>query len=289
MIFVILGLSIGTFSLLGYLWVRKLPQPPTPVPERKSQSNPGSLIDYNYYQLSHRERIFYVALAALFLFGLAYIFYHNFVLSLLITPLACYYPVIRAREICARRKKELDLQFKDMLYSLSSSLMAGKSVELAFIDVHQDLSLLYPDPETPIIREAGYIIRRLAMNETLEEALADLAERAHSDDIESFVDVFTTGKRSGGNMVEIIKNTSTIIADKLQIKEEINTLLAQRKFEHKVLSVMPIAMILLLSWSTGEYMVPVFTSWEGRIAMTIAVILLGVANYLSRKIMIIEV
>jgi len=288
-IFAFLGLSIGVLSLLVFFWISYVPQHLMRKEKKSEAISVKILIDYNEYYLSPKEKVCYLILAALFICGLMYVFYHSLMLSLLFAPLAFLYPPIRAREICEIRKKELNLQFKDALYSLSSSLMSGKSVELAFRDVHQDLTLLYPDPETPIIREMEYIVRRLEMNETLEEALADFACRAHLEDVDSFVDVFTAGKRSGGNMVEIIKNTATIITDKLLIKEEIDTLLAKRKFEQRVLSVMPVAMILLLSWSTGDYMAPVFACWEGRIAMTVSVILLGITHYLTRKIMNIEV
>ncbi|HHY06608.1 MAG TPA: pilus assembly protein TadB, partial [Clostridia bacterium] len=176
-----------------------------------------------------------------------------------------------------------------VLYALSSSLMVGRSVESAFKESLKDLALLYPDSQMYIIQEFTYIVRRLEMNETIEEVLADFAQRAHLEDVDSFVDVFVISKRTGGNIVEIIRNTSAIIGDKLQIKQEIETLLAQRKLEQKILNMMPLAMILLLTWTTGDYMEPVFTTLEGRLIMTVAVFLLGLASYLSQKIMSIEV
>ena len=38
------------------------------------------------------------------------------------------------------------MQFKQTLYSLGSSLAAGRSVENSFKEVAKDLRLLYPDP-----------------------------------------------------------------------------------------------------------------------------------------------
>ena len=172
-----------------------------------------------------------------------------------------FYPRIKAKEIIVQRKKELALQFKEALYALSSSLMAGRSLESAFKEALKDLYLLYPNSQTYIIQEFTYISRRIDMNVTIEDALVDFAQRAHLEDIDSFVDVLLISKRTGGNIVEIIKNTSTIIGDKLQIKQEIDTLLAEKKFEQKILNVMPIVMILLLTWSTGDYMGPVFTTF----------------------------
>lgn len=257
-------------------------------PELKTKKN-MVLLDYDVYQMSKKERLFYICIAAGWLFFIAYVFYKSIILSALVTPFALYYPKVKTKEIIERRKRELSLQFKEALYALSSSLIAGRSVEAAFKESLKDLALIYPDPNTYIIQEFEYITRRIEMNETIEDALNEFANRAHLEDIDSFVDVFIISKRSGGNIVDIIKNTSSIIGDKLQIKQEIDTLLSQRKFEQKVLNIMPIAMILLLTWTTGDYMAPVFNTIVGRIAMTVAVLLLGLAYYLSKKITSIEV
>lgn len=249
----------------------------------------NDLIDYDIYIMSKREWLFNFCLATGFLFLVAYIFYRSILLSVLVIPLAFFYPRLKTKEIIRKRKQELSLQFKEALYALSSSLMVGRSVESAFKESLKDLALLYPDSRMYIIQEFTYIVRRLEMNETIEEVLADFAQRAHLEDVDSFVDVFVISKRTGGNIVEIIRNTSAIIGDKLQIKQEIETLLAQRKLEQKILNMMPLAMILLLTWTTGDYMEPVFTTLEGRLIMTVAVFLLGLASYLSQKIMSIEV
>jgi tight adherence protein B len=183
----------------------------------------------------------------------------------------------------------LGLQFRDALYSLASSVSAGKSVESAFKDTAQELYFLYPDIDSYIVKEFMIIVTRIEMNVTVEEALRDFAERSGLDDIRSFVDVFAVGNRSGGNMVEIIINTSNVIGEKLRIKEEINTMLAQRKFEQKVLNIMPVLLILLLTWSTGDYMTPVFETIFGRMVMTVAVFLLAAAYFISKRITNIEV
>ena len=256
--------------------------------EPREEQHPD-LPDYAKYKMSWRERVGYTALAAVFLFGVAYIFYQNIFISILVMPLAMFYPRYKSKDLLARRKRELSLQFKDALYSLSSSVSAGKSLETAFKDAVKDLSLLYQNSNAYIIRELTAIAGKIEMNETLENALADFAQRSDLEDIASFADVFIIGKRSGGNMIGIIRNTSALIAEKLRIKEEIDTILAQRKLERKVLNVMPVGLILLLTWSTGDYMFPVFHTFPGRLAMSVAVILLGIAYVVSGKIIDIEV
>lgn len=148
---------------------------------------------------------------------------------------------------------------------------------------------MYPSPETYIIQEVEYIVRRIEMNETIESALEDLSIRSHLEDIENFIDVFKTCKRTGGNMVSVMRNTSNIINDKIEIKEEINTMLSSKKFEQKVLSIMPVFIIALLSVTTEDYMAPVFNTPIGRIVMTIAMVVIVAGYFISAKIMDINV
>jgi tight adherence protein B len=199
-------------------------------------------------------------------------------------PLALLYPGIRTKNIIRKRRNELNLQFKDLLYSVSSSLSTGKSLESSFRDAARDLSIIYPDPETSIIVEIGCINRRLEMNGTVEAALVDFAARSRIDDIVNFADVICTCRRTGGNMAEVARNASNIINDKIEIRQEIEVLLAERKLEQKLLNVLPLGMVILLSWCAGDYIAPVYTTIAGRLAMTAAILLLGAAWFISKKI-----
>lgn len=241
-------------------------------------------MDYDSYSMSFRERLLYTAAAAIVIYFVAYVFYRSFIFSVLLLPLALLYPRLKTRDIIAKRKKELNIQFKDMLYSLSSSISAGKTVEAAFREVLKDLSVLYPEPAAFILVEVHRIISRLEMNETMEAALTDFAERARLEDVENFANVFNICKRSGGNIAEVIKNTSSIINDKIEVGQEVDTLLAERKFEQKVLNVVPVLLILLLSASAPDYMSPIFSTGAGRLTMSVSIVLLAAAWLISARV-----
>ena len=247
------------------------------------------LIDYDVYVMSKEERIFNIAIAAIVIFAIGYMCYRNIILSALLAIFAVKWPKMRVKQIIAKRHSELAVQFKDMLYSLSSSLSAGKSVETGLKECLQDLRIIYPDDDAYIIQEISYIVRGVEMNETIEDMFAQFSERAHNEDIENFVDIFRTCKRTGGDMVQVIKTTSQTIGEKIEIKQEINTMISGKKFEFKALMVMPIFLILLLSVSSADYMAPVFETAIGHIVMTIAIVLFAVAYVVGDKIMTIEV
>ncbi len=230
------------------------------------------------------KKALYIAIAAAVIYAVAFLFYRNHILALFFTPLSLTYPSIRRKQEAERNRKELSLQFKDMLYSLSSSISAGKTIEAALRDVQKDLAVLYPGAETSILLEIEIMLRRLEMNETLEAVIAEFAERTDLDDIRHFSDVFRISKRSGANLVEVIRNTTSIINDKLEIMQEIDMMLAERRFEQRVLNIMPVLMILLLSLTAPDYLEPVFKTTAGMAVMTVSIGLLVLAWFISKKI-----
>ena len=247
------------------------------------------LTDYDVYVMTKSEKMFTIVVAAIALFAVGYVFYHSLILPALLALFAVKAPKIRTRQIIDKRKNQLSLQFKDMLYSLSSALSVGKSVETGIRDSLQDLQVIYPDPETDILVELGLILRGLGMNNTIEDMFGQFAERAHLEDIDNFVDIFVTCKRTGGDLIEVMRSTSNTIGDKIEVKQEIETMISGKKYEFNFLMILPVIMVLFLTLTSGDYMAPVFTTMVGRIAMTAAIAIFALAYVVGSKIMKINI
>ena len=247
------------------------------------------LTDYDVYVMTKSEKMFTIVAAAIALFAVGYVFYHSLILSALLALFAVKAPKIRTRQIIDKRKNQLSLQFKDMLYSLSSALSVGKSVETGIRDSLQDLQVIYPDPETDILVELGLILRGLGMNNTIEDMFGQFAERAHLEDIDNFVNLYVTCKRTGGDLIEVMRSTSNTIGDKIEVKQEIETMISGKKYEFNFLMILPVIMVLFLTLTSGDYMAPVFTTIVGRIAMTAAIAIFALAYVVGSKIMKINI
>jgi len=260
----------------------------TTVKESRSHNAANIPIDYDLYIMKPIEYGIAVLFAAALLVLIGYIFYRSIVLALLLTPISIFYPKIRTKQMIEKRKRELKLQFKDALQSLSSSLHAGKSFELAMKSAIADLLIQY-EADTYIIREFEMIVRKLESNETIERAFKEFAERSSLEEIESFAEILEICKRSGGNLITAIKSSTNIIADKIEVLNDISSMLAEKKLEQNILSFMPFVLILMLSISAKDFMQPVFTEVIGKIVMTISMVLFVVAYYIAGKITNIEV
>ncbi len=67
-------------------------------------------------------------------------------------------------------------------------------------ETQKELKIQYPE-EARISRELLLITRKLRMHIPVEQVLEEFAERVPSEDVKSFVTVFVTAKKSGGDMI----------------------------------------------------------------------------------------
>lgn len=284
----LLLVGAGSWLLLLYVERRKKPRiQPDTTPKLKSSSHP-SIIDYAHYTLSSKEKLVAILMLSVPVFFIGYIFYQNIMLAGILASTGFLYPRVFRQQIIQKRKNRLYVQFKQALSCLSSSMTVGKSIETAFREAWEDLQLLYPEPNCLIVVEFGMICRKVENGEPIESALKHFADRSHLEDIQSFTDVFLTCKRTGGNLVEVMKRTATVITEKLEITQEISVMVAQKRFESKVLVVAPIAIVAVLAFSSPDYMEPLYRG-SGILIMTVCLLLLGACFILTQKIMNIKV
>lgn len=246
-------------------------------------------MEYNVYNMTLFEKVKDSLIGVLGLFFLALLFYDSITISLLLGGIGVLYVPYKKKLIIKERKKKLKEQFKEALYALSSSISVGKSIELAFAEALNDLKLIYFDEEAYIIKEFEYIVRKIAMNESIESALLDFALRAEDEDITNFTNVFITAKRSGGNIVEIMKYTNTIINEKMEIMENINILITNKKYEQRILALILPFIIIYLKIFSSDFLNIMYQTIKGRIAMSIALALYIISFIVSKKVINIEV
>ncbi|QAY68444.1 pilus assembly protein TadB [Paenibacillus protaetiae] len=218
----------------------------------------------------------------------AYLFYHNVLIALVLSVAGFAAPRLYRQSLLKKRKNRLQLQFKEALYSITSSLAAGRSVENAFVAALQDLKLLYPDPRTELIVEFQVIRNRLDNAEPLEQALQSLAGRAGIDDLKQFADVFAACKRSGGDLIEVMKRTSQTIGEKLDVLQEIAVMVAQKRLEARIMMAVPFVFLGFLGVAAPDYMAPLY-SGAGYLLLTLILAFLLFLFWLIGKMMNIRV
>lgn len=190
---------------------------------------------------------------------------------------------MRVKSIITKRRNELNHQFRDMLEALTTSLGAGKNVNDSFFTVYEDMKVQY-DSDAYILKELEIIISGIHNNIAIEDVLEDFGKRSDLDDIKSFANVFKISYRKGGNIKDIIRNTHSILSDKMEIAEDIETLVTSNKMEQNIMVIMPIALIGVIKMMSPEFAAN-FVTPTGIISTTISIVIFVVAYFIGKAVL----
>ena len=244
----------------------------------------------SYFQQDIKRREYAAAiLRTCCLIGIfTYLYYGTVWAVIFLLPIGFWYLRDWESTCSERKKQDFQLQFKDAIQAVAAALSVGYSPENAMKEAQKDLRVLY-DEASRIQKEFDYMIRQLHVNVPLEQVLNEWADRVGQEDVENFASIFATAKKSGGNMISVIRNAVRQISGKIEVKREIETMLAAKQYEFRVMSAVPFLIILYMKFSFPEFMGQLYGNVAGAGVMTICLVIYAAAFWMGRKIVNIEV
>lgn len=247
------------------------------------------LPDYSRWELAGGQRRKYYTAAGGGLFLLGYLFYHSLPAALLAMALACLGEGQYKDYLAEKRRKELAVQFRDMLYALSAAVSAGRQLPTAILEAKDQLESAY-GKEAVLYKELEYMARSMAeSNQPPEFLLQDFAQRSCIEEIKQFAHICRICKKTGGDLERVVGKTAEVLLEKLSISMEIQMVTAQKRLEAKILTVIPIVMVFFLNVVSPDYLAVLYEGLAGRLVMTLALGGMGISYLLSRKITDIQV
>lgn len=218
----------------------------------------------------------------------AYVFYGNFWVVIFMLPYLPFYMKEQSKiEEKRERMREID-EFKDGILAVSFSLNVGYSVENSFREAYSELVRLNGG-NSCTAREFQIIVHRLNQNENLEDLLDDYGRRRNLEDILYFSEVFRFAKRSGGNLMLVIKNTAMAIKEKAEVDRHIQTVIASKRLEQQIMAVIPYGVIIYLKLTSPELISKLYGNIVGAGIMTGCLGVLLISDYWAKRIVNIEV
>ena len=240
-------------------------------------------INYNKYIMTTKEMLLYATQGIFILIVFGYFFYRSVMITICLLPAVLLFLRNKKLELCKIRKNKLNIQFKEALNSINSSIQAGYSLENAFFESYKDMTLFYGQ-DSLIVKELLLIKIGIRNNRTLEEMILDLGRRSGIEDIKNFADVLVIGKQSGGNINEIIQTCIIVIDEKVSVLQEIETIICARKYEQKFMNAIPFLIIGYIELTAKGFFSVLYHNIFGQIIMTICLVLYLVSIYISSQI-----
>lgn len=245
--------------------------------------------DSDNLALSDKEiRIFAAGISAAGMFT-GMLFYNSPAAGILLTAvMAAFFPLYKKTLIEKKRGQRL-VQFRDLLYSVSSSVLAGRSMGQALEESIDFWKSTY-SPDDYIMTELRLMTAQMReSNEKDITVLRDFAARSGLEDAADFAAVYESCRMTGGNLPDAINRATNIIGDKITLERELKTLMAQKVFESRIVMAAPFGIVMLLRMVSPEYLAPMTSTGEGRLVMTAALGLMAAAIVMMERINNIEI
>ena len=219
---------------------------------------------------------------------LSWLYYDSFLAIPFLIPLIWFWHKEREN---VRREKGQELfrkMFREWILLLASSLTAGYSMENALVQSYQELCLMFP--KGGIMQEELKMMLAKAGNNQRPEILFDeLAEKYPYEEVQSFAEVFKAARISGGSLQTVIRGTAAQMAEIMDTRREIRTLLAARVYEQRIMSVMPAAVLLYIRLGSGEFLEGLYHNVTGVLVMSACLGIYGAAYLMGKRMVQFEI
>lgn len=241
--------------------------------------------DYSVYRLSVKEGIvLFLGIAAVSAV-VSYVFFDSLILGAALSVPAVF--LIRKpwkKRKAEKRKTAFKKQFLNAVTLLGDYLKSGYSVENAVGKSVRELEELWGE-ESDVVREWRQMAAGLAMSRTAEALFHDLGERSGIEEVRTFAELFGIVKRSGGQLSTVVQSTASRLSEAFRVEEQIRAATQSKRFEQRIMSVMPIAVLLYVRFGSPDLLDPLYSTVFGRVMMSACLISYAGAIFLAGRIL----
>lgn len=191
-------------------------------------------------------------------------------------------PQIVLKGLYAKRCKLFEEQLVGALLMLSSALKSGRNLE-------QSLEMVEKGMPSPISEEFRWVLQERKLGVSMEQALANLAERVESEDLNLVITAILFQKETGGNLIELFKQIIYTVDERKRVQGKLRVLTAHVRFEGYIISVLPFVLILLMAIFAPSYMKVFIVDRIGQALIAVVLILQLIGVMAMRKIISIKI
>ena len=192
------------------------------------------------------------------------------------------------QEYMKRKTQAFEEQFMHGMQTLNQGLQTGLSMENAWREVQKEAGLMYGET-SEFYQQIKDMNHSVEMNMPIESLFLQFAYASKLEGAISFAEVFSYGKRCGGNWKRLIDTVVHRMKERYETKKEIEILVAEKQMEQRIMNLMPIGMLAFLQISAGDYMEVLYHNFLGNVCMSICLAVYVITIKLSEKILWIKV
>ena len=185
-----------------------------------------------------------------------------------------------ARQDSARQRRFHD-QLPDTIAMLASSVRAGHSLG-------QALEQVATDSHEPTRGALAQVVREIGVGSAQQEALARLARRFPSEDLDLITSAMDVQHQVGGSLAKVLDEIVATLRERVRIEGDIKALTAQQRYSAYVLALLPVFVAIGMFAVSADY-AQLLLQGALRFAVIGASVMVVVGFLLMRKIATVDV
>jgi tight adherence protein B len=187
-------------------------------------------------------------------------------------------PFLWVRRKQKKRIRDFEQQLPDAIDMLVSAMKAGYSFQAATQFIGEEII----DPLGPEFARF-YDEQRLGVD--VRSALLGMQTRLESLDLKMFVTAVLIQRETGGNLGEVLSNLADLIRQRIAMRGQIQTLIAEPKLSARFLAVLPVIVFLVLSAFNPHFFDPMLREGSiGRLVLTISAVSVVIGYMIMMRI-----
>lgn len=247
------------------------------------------MTDYSFYKLSIKERLILALTLIALLEVIGILIYNSPYGIVLFPPVYFLYEKKHSENLKKKRLDRMRNQFKDALYSFSSSFATGESMLVAMEKGINVLNDIYGD-NSELALELNEMVKKIKVaGEEEVDLWLDFGRRSNIEDIKDFSEVFASCRDAGGDLARTVDRATEILTERISVENEIRIMSKQKVTEGRLVGAMPVIMIVFLRMTSPSYMNVMYESLQGRILMTFCMGITTFAFLITERVTKVEV
>jgi len=177
-----------------------------------------------------------------------------------------------------KRLREFEQQLPDAIDMLVSAMKAGYSFQAATQFIGEEMI-------PPLGPEFARFYDEQRLGIDVRSALVGMQGRLESLDLKMFVTAVLIQRETGGNLGEVLSNLSDLIRQRIAMRGQIQTLIAEPKLSARFLAVLPVIVFMVLTVINPHFFDAMTAPGSiGRLVLTVSAIMVVVGYMIMMRI-----
>jgi tight adherence protein B len=226
--------------------------------------------------------VLYSVAIGMLLSGASAVFLSSLPLDLCVFFIGLLIPFLWLVKMRARLLKTFGDALPDAMDLMSRALRAGHSIQ-------QSIELIAEQSPEPLASEFAQAHQEQRFGLPFRDALLQMSDRVPLKDLRFFVTAILVQKETGSDLIEILDRTTAVIRDRVRVAGEIRTYTAQGKLTGWILSLLPFALLLIISVMSPGYTSLLFHDPLGQKMLGVGSVMITLGSLVIRHIVAVEI